>query len=367
MRKILLISLCFMVANLLYSGSKKYDFLIGTYTANTSSEGIYSLHLDFKNSIFEAKLQSADIANPSYLAISKNKKQVFSVSELGENSSLSSFWFDKKTGALKLINKVDGVGADPCYVALSKKHVFTANYSGGNIDVIERNSNGSMAGIVQNIQHVDRKSRSDKSAQAHVHQTVFSKCDKYLLVNDLGLDKLISYAYDGSGSENILTPFDTLSFKVGSGPRHLTFSKNGKYIYLLHELDGAVSIIRFENGKLNLIGETTVARKANISIGAADIHISPDGKFLYATNRGSANDITCFAIEMDAKLRFVEQISVEGVSPRNFSISKDGRYLLVANQRSSQIVIFKRDKKSGKLIDTNIRVDVGAPACIKEY
>jgi 6-phosphogluconolactonase len=147
----------------------------------------------------------------------------------------------------------------------------------------------------------------------------------------------------------------------------LTFSKDGKYIYLLHELDGTVSVIRYQDGKLKFINENTVARKSNIKTGAADIHISPDGNFLYATNRGSANDITCFAIEKDAKLRFVEQISVEGISPRNFSITKDGRYILVANQRSNQIVVFKRDKKSGKLIDTDIRVDVGAPVCIQEY
>ena len=282
---------------------------------------------------------------------------------MGENSSLSSFWFNKKNGSLELINKLGGIGADPCYLDVSKKHVVTANYSGGSIDVVERNSDGSLSGIVETIQHIDAK----KQVKAHVHQTLFAKADKYILVNDLGLDKMYSYSYDRGSTENILSPFDSLSLKKGSGPRHSTFSKNRKYIYLLQELDGTISVVRYDKGKLSLISETTVVRKPNISTGAADIHISPDDKFLYASNRGSANDISCFAIEKDTNLVFVEQVSVLGKSPRNFCITKDGKYLLVANQLSNQIVVFKRNKKSGKLIETNIRIDVGAPVCIKEY
>lgn len=368
MKKILLITTCLLVASLTYASSKPYNFLVGTYTVSTSSQGIYSLYLDVDKGVFETKLQSADVTNPSFLAISKDKKQVFAVSELGESSSVSSFQFDKKTAALTAINTVCGVGADPCYITMSKTHLFTANYTAGSINVLEHNNQGSITGIVQTIQHGSKESKIDNQVQAHVHQTLLSKNGKYLLVNDLGLDKLMLYKYRANTTNSeIITAFDSLSFKKGSGPRHLTFSPNGKYIYLLHELDGTVSVIRYQNGTLTLIAETTVVRKSNISTGAADIHLSPDGKFLYATNRGTANDITCFAIQKDGKLVFVEQISVEGTAPRNFSITKDGRYLLVANQVSNQIVLFERDKKSGKLRDTGLRADLGAPVCIQEY
>lgn len=128
-----------------------------------------------------------------------------------------------------------------------------------------------------------------------------------------------------------------------------------------------MSVIGFNNGKLELLDETSVVKKENVKSGAADIHISPDGKFLYATNRGTANDITCFAIRKDGKLSFVDQTSVLGDGPRNFTITKDGKYLLVANQRTHQIVVFKRNKKTGTLTDSGIKIDLPAPVCLQEY
>lgn len=345
----------------------QYDFIIGTYTNNTQSKGIYTLHCDFENSKFETKIAADNVFDPSYLALAPDKKFVYSISERGDKSTISSFYFDNKTGSMSFLNRVAGQGADPCFVSVSKNHVITANYTGGNVCVFGRNTDGTLTNAVQNVQHTGKSIDANRQDKPHVHQAIFSPDQKSLLVNDLGTDFITSYSYDKKSANKVLTEFDKLKVKAGSGPRHLAFSKNGAFIYLLQEMDGTVSIIAYNKGKLSLIEETTVVRRDNISSGAADIHISPDGKFLYATNRGNANDITAFGILNGGKLKFVQQISVLGIGPRNFTITKDGKYILVANQKSNQIVVFGRNKKTGELKETGIKIDLPSPVCLVQY
>jgi 6-phosphogluconolactonase len=206
-----------------------------------------------------------------------------------------------------------------------------------------------------------------RQTKPHVHQVVVSPDSKFLLVNDLGTDLLTVYSYDKNSLTQPLTAFDTLQLKKGSGPRHLTFDNTGSYIYLIQELDGTLSTIKYDFGRLTLVDTASVVIKKEIQTGAADIHVSPDGMFVYATNRGTANDISCFQTSKSGRLKFVQQISVEGVGPRNFAITKDGKYVLVGNQRTNEIVIFSRNKKTGELTFTGNKVQVGAPVCILEY
>lgn len=363
-------ALLFILVSLMQSAMSKgntYNFIVGTFTKNTTSEGIYTLHCDFENPKFEIMLATKDISNPSYLALTADKKYVYSVNESGEQSMISAFAFDKKTGKLVSINKVNAQGADPCYISVVDNHVVTGNYSGGNVCVFLRNDGGSITDVVQNIQHTGSSIDSKRQKKPFVHQTIFAPDKKFLLVNDLGTDYITSYRYDAKAIKNVLTPFDSLKVKAGSGPRHLAFSKNGKLIYLLQELDGTISVIGYKNGKLTLIDETTIVRKENISVGAADIHVSPDGKYLYATNRGTANDITCFGILKNGHLKFIQQTSVLGMGPRNFCITKDGKFVLVGNQGTNQIVVFNRNKKTGELTDSGMKIKVGAPVCLVEY
>lgn len=346
--------------------AKNYQFLIGTFTTNTPSKGIYSVKLNSKDLSTNVQLLTETV-DPSFLTFTKNKKLVYAVSERGVKSSVAAYKFIKNK-QLQLINKVDaGSVTDPCHIAMSDKHVVIANYSGGSVYIYKRNDDGSLSEAVQKIQHVGKSIHPTRQTKPHTHQVVFSTDGNYLLNNDLGLDKVLVYKYDKSNTEQPLTLFDTLNVKLGSGPRHLTFDKSGKTIYLLHELDGTISTIHFENGKLTLMDTTTVVRKKNIQTGAADIHLSPDGKFLYATNRGSVNDITCFATTPSGKLTFVQQVSTEGEGPRNFAISKDGKFVFVGNQRTNDINIFSRNKKTGELTFTGKKVQVGAPVCILQY
>ncbi len=344
-----------------------YDFLIGTYTKGTSSKGIYTVRCDMNNAKFDLKLAAGDLSNPSFLSLSKDKKFVYAVSESGDQSKVYAFAFDANSGKLSLINKVAAADLGPCHISMSDQHVVTANYSGGSICVFNRQMDGSLSELAQKNVYTGSSIDSTRQTKPHLHQTVFSNDEKVLLVNDLGTDLVRSYSYDGNAKTTILTVLDSIKLKLGSGPRHSTMSKDGRFVFVLQELDGTLTTLAYNAGKLTKLHETSIVKKLDIKTGAADIHISPDGKFLYATNRGTANDITCFQVENDGALTFVEQTFVLGIGPRNFAITKDGKYIFIGNQGCSTISIFKRDLNTGKIEDTGNSIDVGAPVCIIEY
>jgi 6-phosphogluconolactonase len=349
------------------TAGNSYRFIAGTYTTNTSSKGIYIFSLDINTGKSEVKAVATDALDPSYLALSSDQKSLYSISERGINSTISAYNFDSTNGSLLFLNKVSTGGADPCYVSVSDKHVFCANYSGGNIGVFGRKSDGSLTGALQVINHAGSSIDPQRQTKPYVHQVFISPDKKFVLANDLGTDYVTCYSYKENSTSKILEPTDSVKLKAGSGPRHLTFSQDGKYIYVIQELDGTLSTLRFENGKLKLLDATSIVKKKGIKTGAADIHLSPDGKFVYATNRGTANDISCFKTTTNGQLLYVYQTSVEGNGPRNFAISKDGKYILVGNQQSNQIVVFRRNLKNGKLTDTGYRINIPAPVCIIEY
>jgi 6-phosphogluconolactonase len=350
-----------------YAQKSTYRLLIGTYTNTGKSQGIYSYDIDMKTATFTQKSIATEVSNPSYLAITPDKKFVYSVNESTDGSAANAFSFDEKTARLTFINRSSTKSPGPCYISVSDKHVFTANYKGGSLSVFGRNADGSLTEALQKVQHVGKSIDTERQNEPHVHQVILSPDKKYVSVNDLGTDNVTVYKYHPNSKTEILIPRDTLSVKPGSGPRHATFSKNGKRLYLLHEMDGTLSVLTMKNGKLSLIQETSVVRKKDAIARAADIHLSPDGKFLYATNRGPANDITCFSVAKDGKLEFKQQISTGGDGPRNFAITPDGQYVFVGHQLTDNITIFKRDAKAGLLSDTGKRIEVGAPVCLVFY
>jgi 6-phosphogluconolactonase len=347
--------------------NNNYRLMIGTYTNTGKSQGIYTYQIDLNKFIFTQKSVAKEMVNPSYLALTPDKKYVYAVSESGTASKAGAFAFDESSGSFRFLNSSDTHGSGPCFVSATKRHVVTANYNGGSISVFGRNENGSLTDIMQLIQHVGGSINPSRQTTPHVHQVKFTPDGKYLLVNDLGTDKVTVYKYNANSKSDILIPYDSIQVKAGSGPRHLTFSKDGKRIYLLQELDGTVTVLRLTMGKLTKLQETTVVKKTGIETGAADIHLSQDEHFLYATNRGTANDISCFSVAKDGTLTFVNQYSTGGVGPRNFSMTPDGKYLFVGNQRTDNITIFKRNAKTGELTNTGKSIEVGAPVCLIFY
>jgi len=346
---------------------KSYRLIVGTYTNTGSSKGIYSYDINLKNGVFAKLSVEEGLINPSFLAFSPSYKFVYTVNENGKASKVTALSFDIKSGKFTRLNEVDAQGADPCYILATKNHVITANYSGGSISVFGRNADGSITNALQVIQHTGSSVNAERQGVPHVHQVLLTQDKKFVIANDLGTDKVTVYQYNSNATKDVLVPFDSITVKLGSGPRHATFSADGKLLYILHEIDGTLSVLRMKNGRLSMLQETNIVKKENVVIRAAEIFFSPDYHFIYTTDRGTDNVISCFSVGTDGKLTFVQQFPTDGVEPRNFAITPDGEYVLVANQLSDKVVVYSRNAKTGMLTDTGERMHVGQPVCLKFY
>ena len=344
-----------------------YNLIVGTYTNACQSKGIYVY--DFNTSTLDYKLKSStdgSVINPSYVTVSADKKFLYSVNEDGKNSTVSAFKYTPATGKLDFLGKKDSKGADPCYIINDDKNVIVANYSGGSVAVFEKKPDGSLSDAIQVIKHTGTTG-PDKARQEdpHVHMVYFSPDKKYVFVNDLALDKIFMYSYNPGGGANTLKLKESVSVKPGSGPRHLVFNPNGTFVYLLQEMDGSLTAFNYANDKLEQLQQTTVESDNFMGKnGGADIHFTKDGKYLYATNRGDANTITVFRVHSNGLLNIVQQISTQGSGPRNFTLDPNDNFVLIGNQNTNNITIFKRDKTTGMISDTGKKIDICSPVCL---
>lgn len=351
------------------SRSKNFYLLVGTYTNEQKTNGIHVYTFNAETGDVEEKSKITDIRNPSFLAVSRDGKNIYSVSESGEGKGVNAYAFDMASGKLTFVNSGSAGGNGPCYISVDdkKRTVFTGNYGGGSLSATRLKSDGSLSNDVQVIQHAGgsvNKSRQDKP---HVHAVVLSPDNRYLLVPDLGTDKVNIYRYDESKTKPLSpAPQAFASVNPGGGPRHLTFHPNGKFAYLILEMEGAVVAFDYQDGQLKEIQRLTMlSPDFNGNAGAADIHISPDGKFLYGSNRGEANDIVIYSIDKKGKLTYVGRQGQGVDTPRNFAIDPTGNYLLVGNQNGNDIAVFKRDQKTGMLSPTGRKIQVDKPVCLK--
>ena len=358
--------------------SNNYQLIVGTYTNSGKSEGIYTYHFNSTTGVAEL-MGKINTAEPSFLTIEHTGRLVYAVNELGNNKgAISAFRYNKANGSLQLLNSVASGGDHPCYITTDSKsrYLFVANYTGGSFSATRIKDNGMPDTVSQFIQHTG-KSITARQEKAHVHSTVLSPDEKYLLVQDLGMDQISVYAVNLSAMANPVAakPVSVFNTIPGSGPRHLVFHPLKNIAYSVQELNGLVNVMRFDNGKLRLLQEITMLEiqeavhpgsiKDKRTPGAADIHISPDGKFLYASNRGDFNEIVIYAIAANGRLTYTATQSTLGKAPRNFGIDPTGHFLLAGNHLSDEIVIFRRDLKTGRLTDTGNRIKVGAPVCIQ--
>ena len=339
-----------------------YNLLVGTYTNTCENKGIYTYKFDVISGNSKLNGSTVNIQNPSFLALSSDNKYLYAVNESGATSATTSFSYDGNAGKFIVLNKQATKGADPCYVITDDKNVITANYSGGSITVFFKNADGSLTDAKQVVQLSGSGPNKERQEASHLHMVAFSPDYKHVLAVDLGTDKIYVYDYNADASKDILTFKGSVSVKPGAGPRHLTFDKDGKYVYVLNELDGGLLTYSFAKGELTLVEDTSVmAREYKGDFRAAAIALSPDGKFLYATNRGEANTISIFKVLKNGKLEFKEAVSTLGKGPRSFVIDPTGNLLLIANQFSNEVVVFRRDKSTGGLTDTEKRISVCQP------
>jgi 6-phosphogluconolactonase len=351
--------------------AQKFYLLIGTYTG-TGSKGIYVYTFNAQTGKAKWLGNTDSVTNPSYITLSHNGNFVYAVNETnGANpGKVSAFSFNKNNGQLKFLNTELSGGDDPCYVAQSNndKWIVVANYSGGSVTVFPVNNNGSLQPYSQLIKDSGSSINKARQEKAHVHESVFSPDNNYLFTPDLGTDKVMIYKFKSSLKKPLQPSSPAfVNATPGSGPRHITFHPDKKFAYLIHELSGTVTAYSYNNGTLKAIQEVAAHAKGFKGIiGSAEVFISPDGKFLYASNRGDENTITTFSINaLSGKLKLISNQPVFGKAPRNFIIDPTGNYLLVANQDSDNIVIFKRDKETGRLKETKEQIKLPKPVCLQ--
>ena len=333
-------------------------FYLGTYTGN-NSKGIYKYVLSDEGHIQPLGLQAAT-ENPSFLTISKDGNYLLTVNETNEGT-IESYKIEKDT--LKFINKSPSGGAHPCFITVnSNGDVLVANYTGGNIGLLKLNGQGKLSGLLD-IQKHEGHGSSERQQQPHAHSVWFDRKENKVIAVDLGTNELWFSAIDKDQKKLVPGTPHKLKMEVGAGPRHLALHPKNEWLYVLNELNGTISFLKKRNGQYTLISNISALPKDWSDYNtSADIHISKDGKFLYASNRGH-NSIAIYAIQADGSLNLIGHESTRGDGPRNFAISPDDRFLLVANQNSNNLVTFKRNLKTG-LLKFVSKTEAFSPVCI---
>lgn len=343
-------------------------FFVGTYT-DAGSQGIYNFSLDPVTGKLTDHGLAAKSNNPSFLAQTPDGKFLLAVHEIrGDNEdtgSIESFSVKKDALQLTSLSRVSSGGAHPCYVSVNQHgYVLAANYTGGNVGLLRLDASGKLNEASDVKQHVGSGPNKARQAEPHVHSAFFEPGSDRVFVADLGIDQVSVYTID---KDNKLkeTAASPIRLSPGSGPRHLAFHPKLKVMYVVNELSSDVSVIKLNKDGSFKIVETVSALppgypKPNT---CADIHISNDGKFLYASNRG-LNSIAIFSVDPETgNIIQIGQEPTRGESPRNFTLSPQNDYLLVANQTTQDIVAFRRDATTGKLRFTD-QVKALKPVCL---
>ena len=379
MHKFLSVLLSFFILSLtpLYAQKKPLDILyVGTYSER-GSKGIYVFEFDRDNSSLTELQTISDKESPTFLEIHPNGKYLYAVYREGltqndKNGTVTAFKIEPSTGKLTKMNEQSSEGSDPCHISLDPKgrFAYVSNYGGGNLAVYTVLQDGSLGKLTDVVQHTGSSIIKGRQEAPHVHSVIPSKDGKYIYVSDLGTDKINIYTINKSGKLSpAKKPF--AESKPGSGPRHFALHPSGEFAYSAEELSSTVAAYKRDKatGSLNHISRVSMLSAESGFEGqnsAADIHISPDGKFLYASNRGQDN-LAIFAIDSSSgNLTLVGHEDTKGAHPRNFSIGNQGKFIFVANRDNDNVVVFKRDLATGELSYTGEQANVPAAVCIKQ-
>jgi 6-phosphogluconolactonase (cycloisomerase 2 family) len=344
--------------------------LVGTYTSDEGSKGIYLYRFNTGTGLSDS-VSMAEVNNPSYLTLSPDEKFVYTVGENDEGGSAAhAFSLDKASGSLTPVNSSPTNGGGPCYITIdsSGRNVHTANYGGGSISSFQVNSDGSLTRATSVISFKGSGADSVRQAGPHLHSVRYSPDGLFLFASDLGTDKLYRFTVNDSpfeGQPAILeSSLKEFITPAGTGPRHFDFHPDGgRYLYLLGELSGEVIVYDYHFGEL--VQKQVIPADSVGARGSADIHVSPDGRFLYASNRLQADGIAIFSINPDDGTLTKVGYQLTARHPRNFIITPNGRYLLAAGRDDNKIQVFAIDGETGLLTDTNEDIEISKPVCLK--
>jgi len=346
-------------------------FYVGTYTSG-GSEGIYLCKLDMATGAIERMGVTQGVVEPSYLALDSKGQYLYAVNELTDfggqpSGAVSAFSIHPQSRELTFINQQPSQGGAPCFLEVDARGAFllVANYVGGNVAVLPIQAGGGLGAAVELKQHVGSGPHPNQDVP-HAHQARLDAANRHALVSDLGTDKIMVYQFDGA--TGTLTPGTPPSFSSvpGAGPRHLAIHPNGRFVFSINELNSTLTALAYDSERGALTELQTLSTLPADFTGesyCADIHVSPDGQFLYGSNRGH-DSIVVFSIDSAGKLTYVEHVSTLVNWPRNFAIDPTGTYLLVANQKGNTVITFQRDARTGKLTPVGQPLAIPTPTCL---
>ena len=350
--------------------SREMTLFIGTYTS-TTSEGIYVYRMNSDTGQL-TRVSSTKSENPSFLALDRSRRFLYAVNEVQQfegkpSGAVSAYAIDNKHN-LKFLNQQPSMGADPCHLTVDRNRgsLLVANYTGGNIALLPILKNGTLGPATDVKQH-EGSGPKEQQKGPHAHCIILDAQERHALAADLGADKVMIYRFDPA-TKNLRSGKQLwAALQAGAGPRHLTLHPNGRHAYVINELDSTMTTLNYNANAGTL---TTLDTVSTLPTGfsetsyCADVHVAPSGKFLYGSNRGH-NSIVVFALAPTGIPTLVEHVSTQGNWPRNFVIDPTGRFLLVANQRTDNVVVFRIDAKSGRLTPAGQTAQVPIPVCLK--
>lgn len=352
----------------------EYIVYVGTYTRQ-KSKGIYAYRLDAGTGKMTTIGLVAEVANPSFAAVHPSRRFLYAVSEMAgaggqKGGAVSAFAIDRATGKLTLLNQASSRGSGPCYVTVDKtgKNVLVANYGSGSVAALPIKEDGSLGEASAFAQHTGSSVNPKRQQGPHAHSINLSPDNRFAIAADLGTDQLLVYRFDATkGSLEANEPAFT-KVNPGAGPRHFAFHPNGRFAYVINEIQSTVTAFAWDAARGALRELQTVSTLPKDFTGdntTAEVQIHPTGKFLYGSNRGH-DSIAVFAIDGEkGTLTPIEHVPTQGKTPRNFAIDPTGSYLIAANQNSDNIVLFRIDRKTGRLTPAGLAFEVGAPVCVK--
>jgi 6-phosphogluconolactonase len=355
--------------------SRDYLVYVGTNVASPQENSIYLYRLSPATGELLSLGAMKGGANPTYLTMDAAHRHLYAVSETqtfqgAPGGGVSTLAIDPRTAMLAMRNQQPSTGASPCYISLDRtgKNALVANYSSGNLAVLPVRPDGQLAPPSATDQHQPPTGPHKNQDKPHAHSFLPAPDNRYVFSADLGTDKVYAYQLEAATGQLRPQPAPAFTAKPGAGPRHLTFHPNGRWAYLENELNSTVTALAYD-AKAGTFQE--IETESTLPAGfvgdnsGADVHVSPDGKFLYTSNRGD-NSLAVFSIApADGRLALVQHVSTQGKTPRNFALDPSGRVLLVANQNSDNIFAYAVDKQTGKLTATGKSVGVPSPMFVE--
>jgi 6-phosphogluconolactonase len=344
---------------------------VGTYTSS-NSEGIYMYSMSPLTGALTLK-SSVKSVNPSFVVVNPGRF-LYAVNEVPDldgkrTGGVSAFAIDPFKQKLTFINQQPSEGADPCHLSFDRqrKNLLVANYTSGTVATLPIQPDGSL-GPTRDVKQHEGSGPREQQKGPHAHCIKLDRANRFAFAADLGSDKVLIYRFNPISGKLEPGPQASATLHAGAGPRHLTFHPNGKYLYVINELDSSLTTFKYDAARGTLSAFETVSTLPRDFTGTsycADIHVSKSGRFLYGSNRGH-NSIVVFAIDPHtARLSLVEHVSTEGKWPRNFVIDPTGRFLLVANQHTDNVVVFRIDAQTGRLTPTGNGAQIPVPVCLQ--